>query len=75
MRRPEIVHGLRNLVQNAVDFATGTVWVDATWTDHDIKVRIADDGEGYPAACAGTDRRSVHAQPPRSIRKQKAAGL
>ena len=53
MRRPEIVHGLRNLVQNAVDFATGTVWVDATWTDHDIKVRIADDGEGYPAHVLG----------------------
>lgn len=27
-RRPEIIHGLRNLVQNAVDFAAGNVWID-----------------------------------------------
>ena len=29
LRRPEIIHGLRNLVQNAVDFARTTVWIEA----------------------------------------------
>ncbi|PZQ97707.1 MAG: two-component sensor histidine kinase [Cereibacter sphaeroides] len=53
LRRPEMIHGLRNLVQNAVDFAATTVWVDATWTDSTITVRISDDGEGYPTSVLG----------------------
>ncbi|MEM1362378.1 MAG: ActS/PrrB/RegB family redox-sensitive histidine kinase [Pseudomonadota bacterium] len=52
-RRPEIIHGLRNLVQNAVDFAEATVWVDAHWTQSDIIIRIADDGTGFPAQVIG----------------------
>ncbi|MDA8585822.1 ActS/PrrB/RegB family redox-sensitive histidine kinase [Rhodobacteraceae bacterium] len=48
-RRPEIIHGLRNLVQNAVDFARANVWVDVFWDDDVIVVRIIDDGRGYPA--------------------------
>ncbi|MGA0539594.1 sensor histidine kinase RegB [Neotabrizicola sp. VNH66] len=53
LRRPEIVHGLRNLVQNAVDFAQARVWVDAEWTRTGVTVRIVDDGEGYPASVIG----------------------
>ncbi|WP_322867409.1 sensor histidine kinase RegB [Aquicoccus sp. G2-2] len=48
LRRPEIVHGLRNLLQNAVDFAHSTVWVETAWTDDKINIRIQDDGPGYP---------------------------
>ena len=47
LRRPEIVHGLRNLIQNAVDFAASTVWVDLCWNERSISVRITDDGPGY----------------------------
>ncbi|HGG65209.1 MAG TPA: ActS/PrrB/RegB family redox-sensitive histidine kinase, partial [Rhodobacteraceae bacterium] len=32
-RQPEIIHGLRNLIQNAVDFASTHVWVDIKWSD------------------------------------------
>ncbi len=46
-RRPEVIHGLRNLVQNAVDFSKQTVWVDARWSDTHITIRIADDGRGF----------------------------
>jgi two-component system sensor histidine kinase RegB len=53
LRRPEVIHGLRNLVQNAVDFARAQVWIDATWTDAVISVRIIDDGAGYPASVLG----------------------
>jgi len=53
LRRPEVIHGLRNLVQNAVDFARSRVWIDATWTDTVISVRIIDDGAGYPASVLG----------------------
>ncbi|SMX32560.1 sensor histidine kinase RegB [Maliponia aquimaris] len=53
LRRPEIIHGLRNLVQNAVDFARTKVWVEAMWTDDVISVRILDDGRGFPAHLIG----------------------
>ncbi|NNF24185.1 MAG: ActS/PrrB/RegB family redox-sensitive histidine kinase [Rhodobacteraceae bacterium] len=47
-RRPEIVHGLRNLIQNAVDFAKSSVWIDILWSDTEITFRVTDDGPGYP---------------------------
>ncbi|MCG6903694.1 MAG: ActS/PrrB/RegB family redox-sensitive histidine kinase [Rhodobacter sp.] len=52
-RRPEIIHGLRNLVQNAVDFAETTVWIDAVWTNTTIEIRIIDDGAGFPPHLLG----------------------
>jgi two-component system sensor histidine kinase RegB len=53
LRRPEIVHGLRNLVQNAVDFARSSVRIDVVWTDAAITVTIADDGRGFPVQLLG----------------------
>jgi len=47
-RKPEILHGLRNLVQNAVDFAETTVWIETEWSQDTISVRIIDDGPGFP---------------------------
>lgn len=47
-RRPEVIHGLRNLVQNAVDFAASEVEIDCFWTSHTITIRITDDGPGFP---------------------------
>jgi two-component system, sensor histidine kinase RegB len=46
-RRPEIIHGLRNLAQNAVDFAQANVWVDVFWDASMLTVRIVDDGPGF----------------------------
>ena len=48
-RQPEIIQGLRNLVQNAVDFARVAVWIDIDWTVRATVVSIGDDGRGYPA--------------------------
>lgn len=48
LRKPEMIHGLRNLIQNAVDFADANVWVEVLWTDSRISVRIIDDGRGFP---------------------------
>ncbi len=53
LRLPEVVHGLRNLIQNAVDFSRANVWVEATWSDTEISVRILDDGRGYPPHLIG----------------------
>lgn len=52
-RRPEIIHGLRNLIQNAVDFAMTTVWIEIDWTADEIKLRIIDDGRGYSPQVIG----------------------
>ncbi|MDD9923987.1 MAG: ActS/PrrB/RegB family redox-sensitive histidine kinase [Boseongicola sp.] len=52
-RRPEIIHGLRNLVQNAVDFARSTIWIEATWDEDFVTIRIVDDGYGFPAQVMG----------------------
>ncbi len=49
-RQPEVIHGLRNLIQNAVDFARSTVWVDVRWTTDTLRITVVDDGPGYPAA-------------------------
>ncbi len=47
-RRPEVIHGLRNLIQNAVDFAVAKVWIDLEHVQDQIRVRIVDDGDGFP---------------------------
>lgn len=52
-RRPEVIHGLRNLVQNAVDFAAANVWIDIRWTGATVTLRIVDDGPGFPPQVIG----------------------
>ena len=52
-RRPEVIHGLRNLVQNAVDFAASRVWVEASWDETRISLRVVDDGPGFPPQMIG----------------------
>ena len=52
-RRSEIIHGLRNLIQNAVDFAADTVWVESRWDADRITLRIMDNGPGYPPHMLG----------------------
>lgn len=49
LRRPELIHGLRNAIQNAVDFAASTVWIDIGVGDGSMWIRIGDDGPGFRA--------------------------
>ena len=53
LRMPEIIHGLRNMIQNAVDFAETHIWVETHWTDEKISIRILDDGDGFPPHLLG----------------------
>ena len=46
-RKPEVIHGLRNLIQNAVDFSQSEVRVDIHWSRDNLAVTISDDGRGY----------------------------
>ncbi len=52
-RSPEIMHGLNNLVQNAVQFARSEVSVTIHWDKTNVTVEIADDGPGFPAHLIG----------------------
>jgi two-component system, sensor histidine kinase RegB len=47
-RSPEIIHGLGNLIQNAINFAQQEVEVTTSWTADKVSVDIADDGPGFP---------------------------
>lgn len=71
-RMPEIVHGLRNLIQNAVDFADDHVEIAVLWTADTLRVVIEDDGPGFPSHIMGrigdpmmTSRRWSQAAPAR----------
>jgi two-component system sensor histidine kinase RegB len=46
-RNPGILYGLGNIVENAVDFATGAVTVDVAWTNDDVRIDVRDDGAGF----------------------------
>lgn len=52
-RKPEVIHGVRNLIQNAVDFASQQVFVEAEWGDGFVCVSITDDGPGFPPDLLG----------------------
>jgi len=47
-RSPEILHGLGNIIENAVGFASSTVDVAARWTASEIEIVVRDDGRGFP---------------------------
>jgi two-component system sensor histidine kinase RegB len=48
-RSPELIHGLRNVIQNAVDFAASTVWVDIDVNAGELRIAVGDDGPGFSA--------------------------
>jgi two-component system sensor histidine kinase RegB len=48
-RNPGLMHALANLIDNAADFARSTVIVDASYDQDKLRLRIADDGPGFPA--------------------------
>jgi two-component system sensor histidine kinase RegB len=48
-RRPEVIHGLGNLLQNALQFAQREVEVLVAWSAESIVLTISDDGPGFPS--------------------------
>jgi len=52
-RSPEIMHGLNNLIQNAVQFAAREVSITTFWDAKSVTVEIDDDGPGFPLHLLG----------------------
>ena len=50
IRRPEWVHALENLLQNAKQFAVHEVRIHIEWSHTDIRIVICDDGPGFSPA-------------------------
>lgn len=48
-RRPGVIYGLGNLIENAADFAKSQVDITAEWNSNELVVTITDDGPGFPA--------------------------
>ena len=46
-RRPGMIYGLGNIVENAVDFAKTRVDVTARWSERDVIITVTDDGPGF----------------------------
>lgn len=46
-RRPGLIHGLGNIIENAVDFAHAKVEITARWSDREVSIVVADDGPGF----------------------------
>ena len=70
-RTPEVVHGLGNLIENAVDFATAKVTIEAAWNETTVDLTISDDGAGFDAGILArlgepyvTSRASLAPEPP-----------
>jgi two-component system sensor histidine kinase RegB len=47
---PELIPGLGNLIQNAVQFARSQVDIEIGWDERRVIVTITDDGPGFPTA-------------------------
>jgi two-component system, sensor histidine kinase RegB len=46
-RRPGVLYGLGNILENAVDFATSRVDLMAEWDAASVNITISDDGPGF----------------------------
>ncbi|MEM6415034.1 MAG: ActS/PrrB/RegB family redox-sensitive histidine kinase [Pseudomonadota bacterium] len=48
-RLPEILYGVRNVVENAASYARKEVLIVSSWTETTVSVAIIDDGPGFAA--------------------------
>jgi two-component system sensor histidine kinase RegB len=75
-RNPAILYGLGNLLENALDFASAQVEIDANWTGSTVTVIIQDDGPGFsPEILARLGEPYVRGPRPRTPAAAEEAGL
>lgn len=46
-RRPGVIYGFGNIIENAADFANETVEITAHWSEKEVVVTVKDDGPGF----------------------------
>jgi two-component system sensor histidine kinase RegB len=72
-RRPEIMHGLGNLIQNAIQFASHEVTATIAWDCGTVTVEIVDDGPGFPShLLPRLGQPYLSSRPPPSVRPPPA---
>lgn len=75
-RRPGVIYGIGNLIENAVDFAASKVLVGATWSADDVVITITDDGPGFaPEVIDALGEPYVTTRPGRGKPNRNASGL
>ncbi len=47
-RRPGLIYGVGNIIENAVEFADAKVAIIARWNEREVMLTISDDGPGFP---------------------------
>ncbi len=47
-KEPELIHGIRNIIHNALKFAKSTVDINLITASRKLKLEIIDDGKGFP---------------------------
>ena len=47
-REPELIHGIRNIIHNALKFSNSSVDINLIVTSRKIILEIIDDGQGFP---------------------------
>lgn len=52
-RQAELLYGLKNFIENAVDFAASSVELTGRWDDTKLILTIDDDGEGFDPSIMG----------------------
>lgn len=77
VRRPGVLYGLGNILENAVDFAESRVDMVAEWSAGTVEITIADDGPGFSAEIIDTLGEPYVTTRPGSARRTgtKAGGL
>ncbi len=53
-RRPGVIYGVGNLIENAIDFARSEVRVAGRWNAQEVVITISDDGPGFAAEVMDT---------------------
>ena len=75
-RRPELVHGLRNFIENAASFAEEEVAITAKTTLSAVTISISDDGPGFdPLVRARLGEPYVSSRPAGMRKKAGGMGL
>jgi len=52
-RQAELLYGLKNFIENAVDFASSAVVLTGRWDETSLSIIIDDDGQGFDPSILG----------------------